>query len=78
MFQNGNVACCEQLLINPHGPKLINMIDLSGKTALHLAAAAGQTAIVRILVKVPACSLHAEDPDQRYILSLKINLFEQS
>ena len=47
------------------GAPLINMLEGSGKSCVHLAAAAGYSNILEEFVDVPAVDFEALDPDDR-------------
>ena len=50
-----------QLLQNLHGAELLSLGDYDNRTALHLACAEGNEAVVKYLVNVPEVRLEAED-----------------
>ncbi|KAM8811929.1 ankyrin repeat domain-containing protein 55 [Rhynchonycteris naso] len=63
--QSGNRALCSIILSHHQGPSIINHDDESGKTCVHMAAAAGFSDIITELAKVPECNLQALDVDDR-------------
>lgn len=65
-FQSGNRILCSIILSHHQGPSIINYDDESGKTCVHIAAAAGFCDIINELARVPECNLQALDVDDRY------------
>ncbi|NXC41233.1 ANR55 protein, partial [Penelope pileata] len=63
--QSGNRTLCSIILDHYQGPSIINYDDESGKTCMHIAAAAGYSDIISELAKVPECNLQALDVDDR-------------
>ncbi|XP_010384764.1 ankyrin repeat domain-containing protein 55 [Rhinopithecus roxellana] len=63
--QSGNRILCSIILSHHQGPSIINYDDESGKTCVHIAAAAGFTDIIHELARVPECNLQALDVDDR-------------
>lgn len=63
--QSGNRLLCSIILSHHQGPSIINCDDESGKTCVHLAAAAGFSDIIAELARVPECNLQALDVDDR-------------
>ncbi|XP_030323691.1 ankyrin repeat domain-containing protein 55 isoform X5 [Calypte anna] len=63
--QSGNRILCSIILNHYQGPSIINYDDESGKTCMHIAAAAGYSDIISELAKVPECNLQALDVDDR-------------
>ncbi|XP_069897043.1 ankyrin repeat domain-containing protein 55 isoform X1 [Dipodomys merriami] len=63
--QSGNRILCSIILSHHRGPSIINYDDESGKTCVHIAAAAGFGDIINDLAKVPECNLQALDVDDR-------------
>ncbi|XP_016055268.1 PREDICTED: ankyrin repeat domain-containing protein 55 [Miniopterus natalensis] len=63
--QSGNRALCSIILSHHRGPSIINYDDGSGKTCMHMAAAAGFSDIITELARVPECNLQALDVDDR-------------
>ncbi|XP_004608498.2 ankyrin repeat domain-containing protein 55 isoform X1 [Sorex araneus] len=63
--QSGNRILCSIILNHHQGPSIINYDDESGKTCVHIAAAAGFSDIINELAKVPECNLQALDVDDR-------------
>uniref|UniRef100_A0A8C5KV57 Ankyrin repeat domain 55 n=1 Tax=Jaculus jaculus TaxID=51337 RepID=A0A8C5KV57_JACJA len=63
--QSGNRMLCSIILSHHQGPSIINQDDESGKTCVHVAAAAGFGDIINELAKVPECNLQALDVDDR-------------
>ncbi|XP_030323690.1 ankyrin repeat domain-containing protein 55 isoform X4 [Calypte anna] len=61
--QSGNRILCSIILNHYQGPSIINYDDESGKTCMHIAAAAGYSDIISELAKVPECNLQALDVD---------------
>ncbi|XP_037386198.1 ankyrin repeat domain-containing protein 55 [Talpa occidentalis] len=63
--QSGNRILCSIILSHHQGPSIINYDDESGKTCMHIAAAAGFSDIISELARVPECNLQALDVDDR-------------
>ncbi|CAD7678844.1 unnamed protein product [Nyctereutes procyonoides] len=63
--QSGNRILCSIILSHHQGPSIINYDDESGKTCVHIAAAAGFSDIINELARVPECNLQALDVDDR-------------
>ncbi|XP_072814762.1 ankyrin repeat domain-containing protein 55 isoform X3 [Vicugna pacos] len=63
--QSGNRILCSIILSHHQGPSIINCDDESGKTCVHIAAAAGFSDIIGELARVPECNLQALDVDDR-------------
>ncbi|XP_058536082.1 ankyrin repeat domain-containing protein 55 [Ochotona princeps] len=63
--QSGNRILCSIILSHPQGPSIVNYDDESGKTCVHIAAAAGFSDIITELARVPECHLQALDVDDR-------------
>ncbi|XP_062068065.1 ankyrin repeat domain-containing protein 55 [Lepus europaeus] len=63
--QSGNRILCSIILSHPQGPSIVNHDDESGKTCVHIAAAAGFSDIISELARVPECNLQALDVDDR-------------
>nr|XP_040128396.1 ankyrin repeat domain-containing protein 55 isoform X3 [Ictidomys tridecemlineatus] len=63
--QSGNRILCSIILSHHQGPCIINYDDESGKTCVHIAAAAGFSDIINELARVPECNLQALDVDDR-------------
>ncbi|XP_007942358.1 ankyrin repeat domain-containing protein 55 [Orycteropus afer afer] len=63
--QSGNRILCSIILSHHQGPSIINYDDESGKTCVHIAAAAGFGDIIHELARVPECNLQALDVDDR-------------
>ncbi|XP_020932403.1 ankyrin repeat domain-containing protein 55 isoform X2 [Sus scrofa] len=63
--QSGNRILCSIILGHHQGPSIINYDDESGKTCVHIAAAAGFSDIINELARVPECNLQALDVDDR-------------
>ncbi|NXH21048.1 ANR55 protein, partial [Bucco capensis] len=63
--QSGNRILCSIILDHYQGPSIINYDDETGKTCMHIAAAAGYRDIISELAKVPECNLQALDVDDR-------------
>nr|XP_019598522.1 PREDICTED: ankyrin repeat domain-containing protein 55 [Rhinolophus sinicus] len=63
--QSGNRILCSTILSHHQGPSIINYDDESGKTCVHIAAAAGFSDIITELARVPECNLQALDVDDR-------------
>nr|XP_012631118.1 ankyrin repeat domain-containing protein 55 isoform X2 [Microcebus murinus] len=63
--QSGNRILCSVILSHHQGPSIINYDDESGKTCVHIAAAAGFSDIINELARVPECNLQALDVDDR-------------
>ncbi|XP_071586648.1 ankyrin repeat domain-containing protein 55 isoform X3 [Heliangelus exortis] len=61
--ESGNRILCSIILNHYQGPSIINYDDESGKTCMHIAAAAGYSDIISELAKVPECNLQALDVD---------------
>lgn len=66
VFQSGNRTLCSLILSHRQGPSIVNCDDESGKTCVHMAAAAGFSDILADLARVPECNLQALDVDDRY------------
>lgn len=66
VFQSGSRVLCSIILRHHRGPSIINCDDESGKTCVHMAAAAGFSDIIAELASVPECNLQALDVDDRY------------
>uniref|UniRef100_A0A8C5VV54 Ankyrin repeat domain 55 n=1 Tax=Microcebus murinus TaxID=30608 RepID=A0A8C5VV54_MICMU len=64
-IQSGNRILCSVILSHHQGPSIINYDDESGKTCVHIAAAAGFSDIINELARVPSCNLQALDVDDR-------------
>lgn len=64
--QSGNRILCSIILSHHQGPSIVNYDDESGKTCVHIAAAAGFSDIINELARVPECNLQALDVDDRY------------
>ncbi|KAM5331847.1 ankyrin repeat domain-containing protein 55 [Glossophaga mutica] len=63
--QSGDRALCALILSHRQGPALVNCDDQSGKTCVHLAAAAGFSDVLAELARVPECNLQALDVEDR-------------
>ncbi|KAJ8778480.1 hypothetical protein J1605_013667 [Eschrichtius robustus] len=63
--QSGNRILCSIILSHHQGPSIINYDDESGKTCVHIAAAAGFSDIINELARFPECNLQALDVDDR-------------
>ncbi|XP_036894431.1 ankyrin repeat domain-containing protein 55 [Sturnira hondurensis] len=63
--QSGNRALCTLILSHRQGPSIVNCDDESGKTCVHLAAAAGFSDVLAELARVPECNLQALDVEDR-------------
>ncbi|KAB1280860.1 Ankyrin repeat domain-containing protein 55 [Camelus dromedarius] len=63
--KSGNRILCSIILSHHQGPSIINCDDESGKTCVHIAAAAGFSDIIGELARVPECNLQALDVDDR-------------
>ncbi len=63
--QNGSLECSALLVNQVPGAQLVNAVDLTGRAALHYAAAAGHAAVIRQLASVPGCELEIEDHNDR-------------
>ncbi|XP_071793037.1 uncharacterized protein [Asterias amurensis] len=64
--QNGCLACCSIMAkCRSGGAPLIDMIEGSGKSCVHLAAAAGFSNILEEYADVPAVDFEALDPNDR-------------
>ncbi|XP_006891603.1 PREDICTED: ankyrin repeat domain-containing protein 55 [Elephantulus edwardii] len=63
--QSGNRILCSIILSHDLGPSIINYDDETGKTCVHIAAAAGFGDIIHELARVPECNLQALDVDDR-------------
>ncbi|XP_045421629.1 ankyrin repeat domain-containing protein 55 [Lemur catta] len=63
--QSGNRILCSVILSHHQGPSIINYDDESGKTCVHIAAAAGFSDIINELARVPECNLQALDVNDR-------------
>ncbi|XP_019626048.1 PREDICTED: uncharacterized protein LOC109471202 [Branchiostoma belcheri] len=63
--QNGSTACCNVILGATGGAHLVNTIDNTGKTCVHLAAAAGHCSTLKELATLKYTNLEALDPDDR-------------
>uniref|UniRef100_G3RIX1 Ankyrin repeat domain 55 n=1 Tax=Gorilla gorilla gorilla TaxID=9595 RepID=G3RIX1_GORGO len=63
--ESGNRILCSIILSHHQGPSIINYDDESGKTCVHIAAAAGFSDIIHELARVPECNLQALDVDDR-------------
>ncbi|PNJ52848.1 ANKRD55 isoform 4 [Pongo abelii] len=63
--ESGNRILCSTILSHHQGPSIINYDDESGKTCVHVAAAAGFSDIIHELARVPDCNLQALDVDDR-------------
>uniref|UniRef100_A0A8D0SKC5 Ankyrin repeat domain 55 n=1 Tax=Sus scrofa TaxID=9823 RepID=A0A8D0SKC5_PIG len=63
--ESGNRILCSIILGHHQGPSIINYDDESGKTCVHIAAAAGFSDIINELARVPECNLQALDVDDR-------------
>ncbi|XP_051709403.2 ankyrin repeat domain-containing protein 55 isoform X1 [Oryctolagus cuniculus] len=63
--QSGNRILCSIILSHPQGPSIVNHDDESGRTCVHIAAAAGFSDIISELARVPECNLQALDVDDR-------------
>ncbi|XP_037655207.1 ankyrin repeat domain-containing protein 55 [Choloepus didactylus] len=63
--QSGNRILCSIILSHHQSPSIINYDDESGKTCVHIAAAAGFSDIINELARVPECNLQALDVDDR-------------
>uniref|UniRef100_A0A667FRH7 Ankyrin repeat domain 55 n=1 Tax=Lynx canadensis TaxID=61383 RepID=A0A667FRH7_LYNCA len=63
--ESGNRILCSIILSHHQGPSIINYDDESGKTCVHIAAAAGFSDIINELARVPECNLQALDVDDR-------------
>ncbi|XP_024837083.1 ankyrin repeat domain-containing protein 55 isoform X2 [Bos taurus] len=63
--ESGNRILCSIILSHHQGPSIINYDDESGKTCVHIAAAAGFCDIINELARVPECNLQALDVDDR-------------
>ncbi|XP_008053578.1 ankyrin repeat domain-containing protein 55 [Carlito syrichta] len=63
--QSGNRILCSIILSHHQGSSIINYDDESGKTCVHIAAAAGFSDIINELARVPECNLQALDVDDR-------------
>uniref|UniRef100_A0A9L0KIH5 Ankyrin repeat domain 55 n=1 Tax=Equus asinus TaxID=9793 RepID=A0A9L0KIH5_EQUAS len=63
--ESGNRILCSIILSHHQGPAIINYDDESGKTCVHIAAAAGFCDIINELARVPECNLQALDVDDR-------------
>eukprot|EP00074_Homo_sapiens_P089210 XP_016865343.1 ankyrin repeat domain-containing protein 55 isoform X3 [Homo sapiens] len=66
--QSGNRILCSIILSHHQGPSIINYDDESGKTCVHIAAAAGFSDIIHELARVPECNLQALDVDDSFLL----------
>uniref|UniRef100_A0A2K5L502 Ankyrin repeat domain 55 n=1 Tax=Cercocebus atys TaxID=9531 RepID=A0A2K5L502_CERAT len=63
--ESGNRILCSIILNHHQGPSIINYDDESGKTCVHIAAAAGFSDIIHELARVAECNLQALDVDDR-------------
>uniref|UniRef100_A0A2I3M159 Ankyrin repeat domain 55 n=1 Tax=Papio anubis TaxID=9555 RepID=A0A2I3M159_PAPAN len=63
--ESGNRILCSIILSHHQGPSIINYDDESGKTCVHIAAAAGFSDIIHELARVAECNLQALDVDDR-------------
>ncbi|XP_071947936.1 uncharacterized protein [Antedon mediterranea] len=64
--QNGSLSCCKALVhCNNGGSSLVNCLEASGKTCVHLAAAAGRGDIIEEFSSIPGVDFEALDPDDR-------------
>ncbi|XP_007469328.1 PREDICTED: ankyrin repeat domain-containing protein 55 isoform X2 [Lipotes vexillifer] len=63
--ESGNRILCSIILNHHQGPSIINYDDESGKTCVHIAAAAGFSDIINELARFPECNLQALDVDDR-------------
>ncbi|XP_053513269.1 ankyrin repeat domain-containing protein 55 [Artibeus jamaicensis] len=63
--QSGNRTLCALILSHRQGPSIVNCDDESGKTCVHLAAAAGFSDVLAELARVPECNLQALDVEDR-------------
>ncbi|XP_033104501.1 inversin-A-like [Anneissia japonica] len=64
--QKGSLSCCKALVhCNNGGSKLVNCVEASGKTCVHLAAAAGRGDIIEEFSSIPGVDFEALDPDDR-------------
>uniref|UniRef100_A0A8C8ZZ18 Ankyrin repeat domain 55 n=1 Tax=Prolemur simus TaxID=1328070 RepID=A0A8C8ZZ18_PROSS len=63
--ESGNRILCSVILSHHQGPSIINYDDESGKTCVHIAAAAGFSDIINELARVPECNLQALDVNDR-------------
>ena len=66
--QNGNLDSCEVLLSSKGSQHLINGKDFSGKSPLHLAAAAGHRKVLERLSSEDHVQVDLRDNDSRYIV----------
>lgn len=66
--QNGFVSTCEAMLEVPDCHNLVNGKDFSGRTPIHLAAAAGQYHVLIRLTAVPYANIEPLDNEGRYYL----------
>ena len=64
-FQNGLVSCCQAMISLPDSHMLVNGKDYSGKTPIHLAAAAGSYQVLVELTKVDFANIKATDNENR-------------
>lgn len=65
ILQNGFVSTCQAMLDVSDSHNLINGKDFSGKTPIHLAAAAGQYHVLVELTAVPFANCEAVDNEGR-------------
>ncbi|KAM7148569.1 ankyrin repeat domain-containing protein 55 isoform 1-T1 [Molossus nigricans] len=63
--QSGSRVLCAIILSHHRAPSIINCDDESGRTCVHMAAAAGFSDIIAELARVPECNLQALDMDDR-------------
>ena len=66
--QNGFVSTCEAMLEVLDCHNLVNGKDFSGRTPIHLAAAAGQYHVLIRLTAVPYANIEPLDNEGRYYL----------
>ncbi|XP_077869630.1 ankyrin repeat domain-containing protein 55-like, partial [Saccoglossus kowalevskii] len=61
---NGCEPCCSVLIrCQNSGHRLVNIIDSSGKTCVHLAAASGHHKVLKELFDIQGVNFEAGDPD---------------
>ena len=68
--QNGYVSTCQAMLEICDSHNLVNGKDFSGRTPIHLAAAAGQYHVLVELTAVPFANNEALDSEGRYMYIL--------
>ena len=66
-IKNGYLSTCQVMLEISDSHNLVNGKDFSGRTPIHLAAAAGQYSVLVELTSVAFVNIEALDNDGRYV-----------